>query len=192
MSNVGIPQCSSGGESGWTLYLDDEDEVDSSGPVQLFRGVPRAVGYGPAGKSWNWKDEDANDESLSMVSDASSGPPYYEIEDWSCHLNRGGGFAADSGRKSGMDKNTTRLQADAGGRHPHYEDTASSQYQKKNSKVPNIYSPEKHALYNFSRSYSIPNLQTKRENEKKHYYGLQPPAADEKSTSKKENQSGKR
>lgn len=119
MSNVDVPQGSSGGESGWTRYLDDGDEVESSVSAQQYRRT--APGSYRPGRSWNLKEEDDDDENLSMVSDASSGPPYYEVEDWGCHMN-GGGFVAGLER-SGKKKNTRQR---TGGRHSHYEDTACS------------------------------------------------------------------
>lgn len=119
MSNIDAPQCSTGGESGWTLYLDDGDEIESSFvSAERFRRTP--PGSYRLGRSWKEEDDD-EDENLSMVSDASSGPPYYEVEDWSCHVT-GGGFVAGSGR-SGKKKNKRQL---SGGRHSHYEDTACS------------------------------------------------------------------
>ncbi|KAL4201245.1 hypothetical protein AMTRI_Chr02g215100 [Amborella trichopoda] len=49
---MGGSECSSSGESGWTMYLDQP----------LGKPIPQTLKTG--------------DDSLSMVSDASSGPPY--------------------------------------------------------------------------------------------------------------------
>lgn len=57
-------KCSSGYESGWTSYFEREDSVLSSYPHQKSSNNHITV------------DED-DEEDLSMVSDASSGPPNF-------------------------------------------------------------------------------------------------------------------
>lgn len=119
MSNAAGPQCSSGVESGWTLYLDnDDDEYGSSISTELHRKNP-----GNYRSGWGRKGEDDESEGLSMVSDASSGPPYFKVEDWSCHLSGGGGSLTGS-EKNGEKKD--KRQKSSGRRHSHYEDTACS------------------------------------------------------------------
>ncbi|KAK6130812.1 hypothetical protein DH2020_035453 [Rehmannia glutinosa] len=63
--NLSNSEYSSGCESGWTMYLDQLSNISTNDPfVTNFEGK----------KSVN---EDYEDEDLSMVSDASSGPPHY-------------------------------------------------------------------------------------------------------------------
>ncbi|KAL8487699.1 hypothetical protein ACS0TY_024141 [Phlomoides rotata] len=59
-------QSSSGFESGWTTYLDQLDDYNS-------RGI--CTNYEEKGRHMNHQTEE--EEDLSMVSDASSGPPNY-------------------------------------------------------------------------------------------------------------------
>ncbi|XP_052203127.1 protein SOB FIVE-LIKE 5-like [Diospyros lotus] len=68
--NMNIPTSegnSSGCESGWTMYLDHS--ADNRHQLQKHGSTTTTVGY----------DED--DEDLSMVSDASSGPPNFHEDD---------------------------------------------------------------------------------------------------------------
>ncbi|KAL6995335.1 hypothetical protein U1Q18_005474 [Sarracenia purpurea var. burkii] len=71
--------CSSGCESGWTMYL--MNQPSSS----LKDGGGKIVSEGCRRKAANADEEydEEDDEDLSMVSDASSGPPQFqEDEDW--------------------------------------------------------------------------------------------------------------
>ncbi|KAI4318438.1 hypothetical protein MLD38_032141 [Melastoma candidum] len=69
-------ECSSGCESGWTLYFDHSSSDDDEMRVKDWDLKKHEFG-----KKW-FKDEDEQEEEeedLSMVSDASSGPPiHYE------------------------------------------------------------------------------------------------------------------
>ncbi|GFY85960.1 hypothetical protein Acr_04g0006980 [Actinidia rufa] len=67
--NISISECSSGCESGWTMYL---DQSSNSGDHLQKSGC----GYEAA----NVEDYD-EDEDLSMVSDASSGPPHFQEDE---------------------------------------------------------------------------------------------------------------
>ncbi|KAG1366940.1 hypothetical protein COCNU_13G007300 [Cocos nucifera] len=58
-------ECSSGCQSGWTMYLDQSDEPPSSLPFKLAASI----------------EQEEQEEDLSMVSDASSGPPHFPEED---------------------------------------------------------------------------------------------------------------
>lgn len=60
--SISASECSSGCESGWTLYLDQSSSITAT---QWQRA----------------KLEDENDGDLSMVSDASSGPPHLQEEE---------------------------------------------------------------------------------------------------------------
>ncbi|KAL0322987.1 UNVERIFIED_CONTAM: hypothetical protein Sangu_1918000 [Sesamum angustifolium] len=67
--NMSTSECSSGCESGWTMYLDQHS--NSTDPYS--RGYVQ--NYEEKGVYVNYEDEE--DEDLSMVSDASSGPPHF-------------------------------------------------------------------------------------------------------------------
>ncbi|KAK4745647.1 hypothetical protein SAY87_011959 [Trapa incisa] len=64
--------CSARQESGWTLYLDESSA--SAARTKRKSGFLGGVVEGQV--------EDEEEENLSMVSDASSGPPHYKPEDF--------------------------------------------------------------------------------------------------------------
>lgn len=61
--NISTSECSSGCESGWTTYLDQLSNSTNPYKNQNYQEKGGNV------------DDDEEDEDLSMVSDASSGPP---------------------------------------------------------------------------------------------------------------------
>ncbi|CAH9116617.1 unnamed protein product [Cuscuta epithymum] len=81
-SSGGDSECSSGCESGWTLYFEnsyipshhscDDDNSHSQG----HEFVARKSGFCQENE-----EEEEEEEDLSMVSDASSGPPHFVEED---------------------------------------------------------------------------------------------------------------
>ncbi|KAK6916319.1 hypothetical protein RJ641_019180 [Dillenia turbinata] len=83
--NVMASECSSGCESGWTLYLEhsffptDPSLRKSTGK---YMDAENAVSYHEyMGK----RVEEEEEEDLSMVSDASSGPPHFVEDDECCN-----------------------------------------------------------------------------------------------------------
>ncbi|XP_009797566.1 protein SOB FIVE-LIKE 5-like [Nicotiana tabacum] len=78
--NISASECSSGCESGWTMYLDQLSNSED----QYNR---RNIDYGIYSKSkTEHVDEYQEDEDMSMVSDASSGPPHFR-EDYCFEQN---------------------------------------------------------------------------------------------------------
>ncbi|KAK4770964.1 hypothetical protein SAY87_031496 [Trapa incisa] len=65
--------CSSGQESGWTLYLGEF----SASAVR----TQRQSGFQSGFLGGAVEDEEEEEENLSMISDASSGPSHYKYED---------------------------------------------------------------------------------------------------------------
>ncbi|XP_038990431.1 protein SOB FIVE-LIKE 6-like [Phoenix dactylifera] len=65
-------ECSSGCQSGWTMYLDQSDEPPTSLPFEKAASI---------------EQEEEEEEDLSMVSDASSGPPHFPEEDDNCYYS---------------------------------------------------------------------------------------------------------
>ncbi|KAL3843842.1 hypothetical protein ACJIZ3_001245 [Penstemon smallii] len=72
-------ECSSGCESGWTLYLEDHSSIDfvdarkrinPSFSIKLKRSKQET--------EETEDEEEEEEEDLSMVSDASSGPPHFQ------------------------------------------------------------------------------------------------------------------
>ncbi|KAL4181766.1 hypothetical protein AMTRI_Chr12g239030 [Amborella trichopoda] len=69
---MGGSECSSACESGWTMYLDQS----------LGKPIPHTLKTGDdRPKTWSFveREEQEEEESLSMVSDASSGPPLQNL-----------------------------------------------------------------------------------------------------------------
>ncbi|KAF8365102.1 hypothetical protein HHK36_032894 [Tetracentron sinense] len=105
----GLPsECSSGCESGWTMYL-----VHSSLSANPFK---RGGGF-------------VDEEDLSMVSDASSGPPHFledeeywdDATEWFCSASSAAALEKSSKRRK-MDHRQQQQE-----RHPSFlDDTASS------------------------------------------------------------------
>ncbi|CAN4092171.1 unnamed protein product [Withania somnifera] len=79
--NISGSECSSGCESGWTMYL---DQLSNSGDQYSRRDFSNnnSNQHG-IGKTEYVDDEDQEeDEDMSMVSDASSGPPHFHEEQY--------------------------------------------------------------------------------------------------------------
>ncbi|KAF5955496.1 hypothetical protein HYC85_008352 [Camellia sinensis] len=122
--NASTSECSSGCESGWTMYLDDYDHQSSYSADQFKKNGGRDVSEDCGYKSANVEDFD-EDEDLSMVSDASSGPPHVrgdeddETEYFCC-----GSSASEQANKR---KKKKQFKAQRG-KHQHLflDDTASS------------------------------------------------------------------
>ncbi|KAK3000505.1 hypothetical protein RJ639_022313 [Escallonia herrerae] len=91
--NISTSECSSGCESGWTMYLDQ-----SSNSGDRYR---RTGGEGgrSRGRNGNVGEED---EDLSMVSDASSGPRHFQEDDQDYCFDHGGYFGGQA--KKGKQK----------------------------------------------------------------------------------------
>lgn len=82
--NMLASECSSGCESGWTLYL--EHSFLSADP--LHRGSGFVDGEVKRGKD-EAEEEEEEEEDLSMVSDASSGPPHFQEDEGYCNDDNG-------------------------------------------------------------------------------------------------------
>ncbi|XVF64202.1 hypothetical protein PTKIN_Ptkin09bG0149200 [Pterospermum kingtungense] len=129
--NVSPSQCAgSGCESGWTLYLDQSSCSQTrcqkfGGNYNEDYGAPRFV------------VEDEEEEDLSMVSDASSGPRHY-CEDYEECLVENGSFcsAHEAAKKSSKNKKKIKEHG-SNPQHSYLDDTASSpvvSFSKKNLK----------------------------------------------------------
>ncbi|XWS25498.1 hypothetical protein CRYUN_Cryun27aG0073200 [Craigia yunnanensis] len=120
--NVSASQCGSGCESGWTLYLDQSSYSQTR--CQKFGGNFDEE-YG--GKAARFVV--ADDEDLSMVSDASSGPRHY-CEDYEECLDENGSFcsapaAPEPAKKSSKNKKKIKEHG-SNQQHSYLDDTASS------------------------------------------------------------------
>lgn len=89
--NTSTSEYSSGCESGWTMYLDQNS--NSTDPYS--RGYAYDQYEEKGAYAYTIHEED--DEDLSMVSDASSGPPHYRHYDNSQYY---GGYVSEDKTKS--------------------------------------------------------------------------------------------
>ncbi|KAI3409045.1 uncharacterized protein J3R85_019843, partial [Psidium guajava] len=117
--NTSTSQSSGDCESGWTLALE-----------QWQGEVHKNYTYTRSGRA---KSEEGGEEDLSMVSDASSGPPFYEAEVNSCNENEpsssGPGpwkLGVWGGKKKKKEKAKEHGKEDEQQQHLCYEDTATS------------------------------------------------------------------
>ncbi|KZV45136.1 hypothetical protein F511_24178 [Dorcoceras hygrometricum] len=69
--NISTSECSSDCESGWTMYLDQS----SNSTDRFTRDFSKNCQQEHAVDSYAYQADQQDDEDLSMVSDASSGPP---------------------------------------------------------------------------------------------------------------------
>ncbi|XP_073272877.1 protein SOB FIVE-LIKE 5-like isoform X1 [Primulina huaijiensis] len=85
--NISTSECSSECESGWTMYLDQ-----TSNSTDRFTRDFSKNWEENAADSYAYQDQE-DDEDLSMVSDASSGPPPHlqEYENYAAEGRGGGG-----------------------------------------------------------------------------------------------------
>ncbi|AES93590.1 hypothetical protein MtrunA17_Chr5g0393821 [Medicago truncatula] len=107
-------ECSSGCESGWTLYLDRSLNTSQS-------HTPSLGCYEETKHKKAQNIEDSDEEDLSMVSDASSGPPhhdsYFNAQD--CSASKPTKLVAKRSKKRQKVQENNNIQQ-------HLDDTASS------------------------------------------------------------------
>ncbi|GAU29504.1 hypothetical protein TSUD_115260 [Trifolium subterraneum] len=113
-------ECSSGCESGWTLYLDHSFNASQS----------HTPSFGCYEETTKHKLEDSDEEDLSMVSDASSGPPhsdsYFNAQHYSA--SKPEKLAKRSKKRQRVQENIQLQQ--------HLDDTASSPLFENNNVTP--------------------------------------------------------
>ncbi|KAL4555876.1 hypothetical protein LXL04_038508 [Taraxacum kok-saghyz] len=90
MEEVYGSECSSGCESGWTLYFEQ-----SMYPSHSLQNHNNLEDFHCTKGSFSHKDEEEEEEEeedMSMVSDASSGPPHFQEQEESFNNNGHGGY----------------------------------------------------------------------------------------------------
>ncbi|XP_024029036.1 uncharacterized protein LOC21387514 isoform X1 [Morus notabilis] len=140
--NISTSKFSSGCESGWTLYLDQSyisesefqrDNSDNNNNNYNYNGIAECGGKGV---------REEEEEDLSMVSDASSGPPHYHED---CYCENGSSFSAsnwaynNNDNKSSKDREKKKMMMKekcTNEYHSCIDDTASSPVSKKKSTLP--------------------------------------------------------
>ncbi|KAF3778803.1 hypothetical protein EJ110_NYTH31538 [Nymphaea thermarum] len=113
--------CSSGCESGWTMYLEHSVRAPAPPPCEI-------------------QDGECEEEDLSMVSDASSGPPPLQSEDvptQNCRAGEQNGPAAAAANGSCLHTSSKRRRVQDSEHNPSSsDDTASSHLVSKDSVSP--------------------------------------------------------
>ncbi|XP_009614131.1 protein SOB FIVE-LIKE 5-like [Nicotiana tabacum] len=119
-------ECSSGCESGWTLYLEN-----SVLPPITSCNANKFSPFCEAEKSVKTEqdEEEEEEEDLSMVSDASSGPPHFNEEDQDYGHNNNG-FIFHAPINATLPKNNPKRQKAKGKKQQTsaLDDTASSPF----------------------------------------------------------------
>ncbi|XP_017633151.1 protein SOB FIVE-LIKE 5-like isoform X1 [Gossypium arboreum] len=123
--NLSASQRGSGCESGWTFYLDQSSYSQTR--CQNFGGNFDEV-YGVKGDRFGVEDEE---EGLSMVSDASSGPRHYYCQDYVECLDENRSFCShpvnlEPANKTSKNKKQMKEHCSNNQQHSFLDDTASS------------------------------------------------------------------
>ncbi|KAF3666098.1 protein SOB FIVE-LIKE 5 [Capsicum chacoense] len=125
--NISGSECSSGCESGWTMYLDQlSNSADQYNTRDFSNNNNNQYGIY---KTQYVVDEDQEDEDMSMVSDASSGPPHFHEEQY-CFDENGYIFypsAASESTKKANEKRKIKEQK-VKKQNVYLDDTASSPF----------------------------------------------------------------
>ncbi|XP_057973677.1 protein SOB FIVE-LIKE 5-like [Malania oleifera] len=155
-------------ESGWTLYLDQS--YNSASDCQRGSGI----GEDEYCRERRTKvEDDDEEEDLSMVSDASSGPPHFHEEEY-C-FNENGCFYSASNSASQLgkkgDKKKKNREQRGKQRHSYLDDTASSPAKSFSKKK--ISNGQASMHLDFSQGYSATHLKGP-ESFQKHFGFLQP------------------
>lgn len=148
--DYGNSECSSGCESGWTLYLENSYLNSCKGEKSL--------------KQKQEETEEEEEEDLSMVSDASSGPPnFHQEEEYGHNIINGGHYYApisNPKRQKAKDKKQKQKQKQLSV----LDDTASSPiFDFSNNNFSNINNNNTKSVENnvldFSQGYSATHFQ---------------------------------
>ncbi|TYI92960.1 hypothetical protein E1A91_D02G105400v1 [Gossypium mustelinum] len=149
--NLSASQCGSGCESGWTFYLGQSSYSQTR--CQNFGGNFDEV-YGVKGARFGVEDEE---EGLSMLSDASSGPRHYYCQDYVECLDENRSFCShpvnpEPANKTSKNKKKMKEHCSNNQQHSYLDDTASSPVTSFSEK--NINKDSSMELLDFSQGFS--------------------------------------
>ncbi|XP_028767278.1 uncharacterized protein LOC114724978 isoform X2 [Neltuma alba] len=119
--NAFASECSSGCESGWTLYL-EQSFLNQNGSHRDNRF------YGEYKEKREQNEEEAMEEDLSMVSDASSGPPHFPEDETYFNEDNGCFYPPVSSKTAKLEKTSKARKKVGENQHllSLLDDTASS------------------------------------------------------------------
>ncbi|KAA0064452.1 hypothetical protein IC582_015448 [Cucumis melo] len=112
----------SGSESGWTMYLDQSYTSDH----RFNGGSGGSENYKAKEAKARTEEEEDEEEDLSMVSDASSGPPHYIEDNEELFYNNGYSSYAISASELERKKSQKGKRNGRNQQHSYLDDTASS------------------------------------------------------------------
>ncbi|XP_002522145.2 protein SOB FIVE-LIKE 5 [Ricinus communis] len=188
MNAFASSECSSGCESGWTLYL--EQSYLSPTAAVAKRGKNHSkhnVNRQNAKEESEEQEQEHDEEDLSMVSDASSGPPHFNEDESYFNYDNGCSYPAfkdatapvNNGGKHKRQKERTER-----GKEHHQElpnsfldDTASSpafNLSKNNFSVANHNQASMESMLDYSQGFSATHFQ-ERSAYQDHFGYVQPP-----------------
>ncbi|KAI4295782.1 hypothetical protein L6164_035792 [Bauhinia variegata] len=155
--NAFASECSSGFESGWTLYL---EHSFPNGSHRDTRFVDGNGDFYDEHREKRVKDEDAAEEDLSMVSDASSGPPHFPDEE--AHFNEDNGCFYPPSKTAKLSKSGKKRQKVKENHEDHHlpsflDDTASSpvfDFSMNNNSATNNQQASTESVLDFSQGFS--------------------------------------
>ncbi|XP_010248361.1 PREDICTED: uncharacterized protein LOC104591252 isoform X1 [Nelumbo nucifera] len=162
MSGLASSECSSGCESGWTMYLDHSSL--STNPYKRCCGLRDEIDF--FGQDFRKEETEEGDEEkdLSMVSDASSGPPHFLEDD--DYFEENGCFSSAFPADVLANKSGKRRKLDQRQQQQHLlsfrDDTASSPVFNfsENNLAPSNNQDAMEDLLDFSQGFSATHFQT--------------------------------
>ncbi|KAM7520926.1 hypothetical protein LguiB_019888 [Lonicera macranthoides] len=149
--NMSTSECSSGCESGWTMYLDQSSNSENNryprSGEDYYRSREENVG-----EDEEEEEEEEENEDLSMVSDASSGPRHF-LED---EVNGYFSYAPLPSENTKSTKNKEIKERRGKKQSSYLDDTASSPvlgFSKKNVGLSNDQASMEHDTQGFSATH---------------------------------------
>ncbi|GAV90878.1 hypothetical protein CFOL_v3_34278 [Cephalotus follicularis] len=165
------PEYSSGCESGWTLYFEHDSQLLSSDSHTNNTKFVDVNGDGYEGKCVKQEDcFEEEEDDLSMLSDASSGPPQYVHEHHDGYFNDDNGCQYLASKATTLPKNNGKRQKSKENRRrkDHQElpsfldDTASSpvfNFSSKNNFALTNNQPSMESILDYSQGFSATHFQ---------------------------------
>ncbi|WCJ18002.1 Protein SOB FIVE-LIKE 5 [Euphorbia peplus] len=121
-------ECTSGCESGWTLYLEQSflSPATTSSRMVDIRISGDFYGKKDRNADHDQEDEQEQEDDLSMLSDASSGPPHFNDDETYFNFDNNVGRGGGHGRKSCGGKRRKERKCRRSEKQEAVDDTASS------------------------------------------------------------------
>ncbi|XP_065871835.1 protein SOB FIVE-LIKE 5-like isoform X2 [Euphorbia lathyris] len=142
--NAFASECTSGCESGWTLYL-EQSFLSPATTSSRMVDITIAAGNFCGKKETDIQEQQQQEDDLSMLSDASSGPPHFNEDETYFNFDNNVGGGGGGGRKSCGGKRRKERVKSRSEKQEAVDDTASSpafNLSKSNFILPNNNNPD--------------------------------------------------